>query len=319
MNKKFIILLAVFGILLLAVFLKSMDSAKNKSGDLIFPSHKILSDTKEIEIISKDKKVILALEKNKWKVKNKFSFNADFEKISSLINNLESQDIIHTYDKSRNLLNDFHLVSPDENAVENTAAAINLKDENKNIVFKILFGKQREKGGTYLFIPETDKIYLSKKSVYIDSEAKNWVLNNLIEIKDEKIAGAAVYGADSKKILEVKNSQVIFPENIKNPDLEKIDEFLNFPENLDFYDIEKEKNKDTVEFKIEYILENNEKINIYVHDRQKRLISIETETKGEDSKIKFDNNYKNFIFSVQEYYFKRLIFSEKELRAEDKK
>jgi hypothetical protein len=318
MNKKFIILLAVFGILLLAVFLKSMDSTKNKNGDSIFPSHEILSDTKEIEIISKDKKVVLTLEKNKWIVKNKFSFNADFEKISSLINNLESQDIIHTYDSSKNLLNDFHLISPDENAVENTAAAINLKDENKNIIFKILFGKQREKGGTYFFIPETDKIYLSKKSVYIDSEAKNWVINNLIEINDGKIAGTAVYGAHSKKILELKNSQVIFPENIKNPDSQKIEGFLNFPENLDFYDIEKEKNGDKVEFKIEYILENNEKINIFVYDRQKRLISIKTDPKEENSKIKYDNNYENFIFSVPEYYFKNLVFSENELKPENK-
>lgn len=317
MNKNIIVLAFVFLVLISGLIFKTLNYDKSDNEELLFPSYEVLSKTSEIEIKNNSKKVILKLLENKWKVKNKDNFDADFEKVSDLIEKLQSINSIHSFAKTQNLLKDLEL-DPEDKTKKPTI--VNFKDKNNNIIFQGFYGKEREKGGSYFLISGNKKIHLSKNTIFIDPHPKTWVLNDLININDEEITKVVVFDSKSKKVLEIKNLEeefeVVYPENIKDFDKWKIKDFFNFPQSLDFNDIEKEKTNEKEIFRFEFYLETSGKIIISVLDKDKKLISIYTdETK--DSKLNYDTKKNNYVFSILDYDFNMLLFSPEDLITED--
>jgi hypothetical protein len=313
MNRKIILLSSVFAVLLSLVLFKTLNNHETKIEHPPSPSYEDLSRTASIEISSGDKKIKLYLEDSKWKVENRFGFNADFKKISSLIKKLESAEVIHSYDRTEKFIEEFGL---GRNSKNTDQTSLTLKDQNGTPLFQILFGKQRKKGGTYFLIPGNEKIYLAKNEVDIDTDPTNWVLKELLDIKDQKIVKAAVFDSRSNKILEIKRSdknfEPVFPKNMKSFDTSKIKDFFSFPENLSFSEIEEEKKNRKEEYRFEFTLENKGEIIISVVNRKKRLISVKTEDTLE-SEINFSRKMENYIFEISEFDFKRLLFSPEDL------
>jgi|GEM_PF-5263731 len=321
MDKKLLLLFTAVIVLGAGIYFQSgFDKKEDADPEKKFIEYTVLADTKKIDIISNEHKTFLEHNGKEWVVANKADFNADFGKIEKLTNSIESINTIHNYKSEKDLLEKFSLTDPEKNSNQKAGTLVVLKDKTDNKLFKLIIGKKREKGGQYILQAGTDIIYLTESTIKLKNNPGYWIEKNIANIKKSSITKVALYNSENKKIYKFAKSEdkagikQVYPKNrIKDPDEKKISSLFSGLRRLEAEDVIKKKNQDDHIYRLEYTTDKNLIINIYIHDSEKNLISVELKNSEQNSsglnekslgyiiKIK-DSSFKKFILDLNDLY-----------------
>jgi hypothetical protein len=130
-------------------------------------------------------------------VQDYHGFPADFTKLSRLVSDLVGAKVERLVSQNPERLKGFNLGD----------ARITLKDASGKAVWSLDLGKNAEGGGRLVRYDSETKAYLTRLSVFLDTDAKNWADASLLSLKPEDVAevelsfaeGAPVAATRAKK------------------------------------------------------------------------------------------------------------------------
>jgi len=325
MDKKFIYLLIIFVIVAIAATIKLRSESEIKKENIELISYKMLSETAKLEIRSKKAESLLVHNDKEWVVQNRFSQPADFSKIKNFIKNLKSMDIIDHFKPDNGVLKRQDLLPPE--GKENSGVSIKLLDKNNKTIFSMIAGKRRKKGGEFIYLPDKKEIFSIKSYIYTDTEAKEWLKSNLIDIKKDKITKISLVDNKGKNILtlaknkETLKREIIFPEKIKGTDLKninfdnnKIDKFFSALQGLELRDIKNKNKQNEYKFKAVFETENGSKIavNLMNNKGKDNYIALKVIKKANKDKFPVRAKPEQFIYEISKWDFENFITDPKD-------
>jgi len=172
------------------------------------------------------KGVQLARMGDRWVVKNRFGYPADFQKIVEFVRKLRNAKIGRSFEATKGVLERLHLKDPaDKNAPEEEkGTAIIFADAKGKTLVRVIMGEPM-KGGQGGMFPEGQYVLLgNRKTVYlIDKQFEglaktpaDWLKKDLIDVK----------AADVREVLCVapdgKTTRFAFKRPAKGKDLEQV-------------------------------------------------------------------------------------------------
>ncbi len=113
-----------------------------------------------------------------WTVQDYHGFPADFTKLSRLVSDLVGAKVERLVSQNPERLKSFNLGD----------ARITLKDASGKAVWSLDLGKNAEGGGRLVRYDGEAKAYLSRLSVFLDADAKNWADASLLSLKSDDVA-----------------------------------------------------------------------------------------------------------------------------------
>jgi hypothetical protein len=113
-----------------------------------------------------------------WTVQEYHGFPADFTKLSRLVSDLVGAKIERLVSQNPERIKGFNLGD----------ARITLNDASGKAVWSLDLGKNAEGGGRLVRYDTETKAYLSRLSVFLDTDAKNWADAALLSLKSDDIA-----------------------------------------------------------------------------------------------------------------------------------
>lgn len=129
-----------------------------------------------------------------WAVQEYHGFPADFTKLSRLISDLVGAKIERLVSQSPERLKGFNLGD----------ARITLSDAAGKAVWSLDLGKNAEGGGRLVRYDAETKAYLSRLSVFLDTDAKNWADASLLSLKTEDIAEVELSFAEGAPVVATR-------------------------------------------------------------------------------------------------------------------
>jgi hypothetical protein len=163
---------------------------------------------------------------NRWVVKDRFGYPADFSKLVEFVRKLKDAKIGRSFAASEKALKRLHLKDPGdkEGEKEEKGTAITLADANGKPLVHLIMG-QPMKGGKGGFFPEGQYVILgNRKTVYlIDKQFEGlgetpaeWLKKDLIDVKGEDIGEIVCLDPDGK------TTRFAFRRPEKGKDLEPV-------------------------------------------------------------------------------------------------
>lgn len=113
-----------------------------------------------------------------WIVQEYHGFPADFTKLSRLVSDLVGAKVERLVSQNPERIKGFNLGD----------ARITLNDSSGKAVWSLDLGKNAEGGGRLVRYDTETKAYLSRLSVFLDTDAKNWADAALLSLKSDDIA-----------------------------------------------------------------------------------------------------------------------------------
>jgi len=121
-----------------------------------------------------------------WTVPDYFGLPADFSKLSTFIESLQTAKISRFVTASPERLERLGLGSD----------KIELRDAAGKPLWALTLGKNAETGGRFVRFGDEKKAYLADLTAYLDTTAKNWALSQLLNLKVEEVAAVELKFAD---------------------------------------------------------------------------------------------------------------------------
>ena len=113
-----------------------------------------------------------------WTVQEYHGFPADFTKLSRLVSDLVGAKVERLVSQNPERIQGFNLGD----------ARITLNDASGKAVWSLDLGKNAEGGGRLVRYDAETKAYLTRLSVFLDTDAKNWADAALLSLKSDDIA-----------------------------------------------------------------------------------------------------------------------------------
>ncbi len=229
-SKTFIVLLAVCCVLGGAVYLimNSEDSANKQGmmGGKLLPDLS-LEDISGITIKDHENSVVLRKGEKVWSVENRFSYPADFSKISEIVKKLRDAKIGRTFKAEDKILSRLTLHGPgkQEKPEDQRGAEIILEDKEKKVLADIIIGKAREAsagaGGQYVMLAGNADVCLTDKNFrFLDKEPAQWLDKELMNVKPDDIEKVVCIDPETKEAIY----------SLRRPEKGKSPEFSDLPE-----------------------------------------------------------------------------------------
>jgi len=126
-----------------------------------------------------------------WAVQEYHGFPADFTKLSRLVGDLVGAKVERLVSQNPERLQGFNLGD----------ARITLSDASGKAVWSLDLGKNAEGGGRLVRYDAETKAYLTRLSVFLDTEPKNWADASLLSLKTDDIAGVELSFAEGAPLV----------------------------------------------------------------------------------------------------------------------
>ncbi|PIE74731.1 MAG: hypothetical protein CSA18_03450 [Deltaproteobacteria bacterium] len=321
MDKKIIFLVIAALVLGGGLFFKTK---KNEIKDLKeTPDYETLAKTVQIEIISSNDKIILLRNKDKWTVKNRFDFQADFSEINELIKELKNMNFLHSFKADKESLEKLSLLNPEKNK-NKSGTLICLKDKNGKTLFSIIAGKKREKGGQYIKIPGKDEIFISASQIYLDLSPAFWIKKQALDIKKDDISEITLLSEKNKKIYQIKKDnkikyKIIYPDKKDlSPDKNKIDSLFSSLSGLEIKDIISPVEKNQFSYKFIFKTQHKDIITIFIENKDKGRIYFNIKNNDKNKKTFISAMMENFILEIPVWKFEKFIIDPEKLYIQKK-
>jgi hypothetical protein len=173
-----------------------------------------------------DEQVYLARPKDRWIVKNRFGYPADFEKIRAFVRKLQDAKIGRSFEATKGVVERLHLVNPAEKngKEEEKATAVVFADKEGKTLARVLMGAPM-KGGQGGMFPQGQYVLLGKgKTVYLlDKEFEDlgkspaeWLKKDLLDVREADVRQIACLAPDGKSV------RFSFTRSAKGKDLEQM-------------------------------------------------------------------------------------------------
>lgn len=188
-SKTFLVLLAVCAALALAAFLmfqKPDEAADTES--TAFLADLPVNDLTALTLTGPESEVVLEKSQTVWRVKNRFDYPADFEKIREFILKIRDLKVGRSFAADEESRKRLSLLPPDAEGAdaENRGTRAVLKKSDGTAVADIIIGSAREassgNGGQYLMPADGKTVYLVDQEFrFLDLEPKEWIDPNLLD------------------------------------------------------------------------------------------------------------------------------------------
>ncbi len=126
-----------------------------------------------------------------WTVQEYHGFPADFTKLSRLVSDLVGAKVERLVSQNPERIQGFNLGD----------ARITLNDASGKAVWSLDLGKNAEGGGRLVRYDAETKAYLSRLSVFLDTDAKNWADAALLSLKSDDIAHVELSFAEAAPVV----------------------------------------------------------------------------------------------------------------------
>jgi len=228
--KTFVILLAICGVLAGVTYFvvtpdKSSDDKQNFEGKELLSGLPV-NEIAAISIAGSEGEVILEKGESVWVVKNKYSYPADFGKITEFAKKIKEMKTGRAFDVSDDIQKRLSLFTPDKQdvPVESRGTRIIIKDKSQKVLSDIIFGKPREAsaghGGHYVMPLNEKTVYLVDKDFkYMDKKPEDWLSTDLINVSSDDI---------SQVVCKDSEGNIVY--TLKRPEKTKAPEFVDVPD-----------------------------------------------------------------------------------------
>lgn len=129
-----------------------------------------------------------------WVVQDYHGFPADFTKLSRLVSDLVGAKVERLVSQNPERLKGFNLGD----------ARVTFKDATGKAVWSLDLGKNAEGGGRLVRYDAETKAYLTRLSVFLDTDAKNWADASLLSLKSEDIAEVELSFAEGAPVVATR-------------------------------------------------------------------------------------------------------------------
>ena len=170
------------------------------------PPNKIVS----ITIKGAEGAVHLVKKGDKWVVKDRYLYPADFSRISDFVRKLKDVKVGRWFESSEDTIKRLGLKDPDDTVTpkEEKGIRVYLRGEGEIPLANILLGKIRMRGaerplpdGQYVVAGEKSKIYLIDKHFpYLDERPAAWLEKTPIKVEAKEIMKILCLNADGKEV-----------------------------------------------------------------------------------------------------------------------
>lgn len=227
--KTFVILLAICGVLAgITYFVVNPDKSSDKKDltgkELLFDLP--VNDIAAISIADKEGEVVLEKGEKVWVVKNRYSYPADFGKITEFAKKIKEMKIGRSFNVSDDVQKRLALFTPGKQDAEDESKGtrITIKDKSQKLLSDLVLGKPREasagQGGHYVMPIKEKIVYLVDKDFkYMDKKPEDWLSKELVDVSSEDIAQVVCKDSEGNVLYTLKR-----PEKGKSP------EFVDVPE-----------------------------------------------------------------------------------------
>jgi len=268
--KTMLFLVIILGVLAGISFLiqkmqtPSVSKTSRLGGELL--ENLPVNDIAAVTIQSDEGTVELGKVDDRWVVKSRYSYPADFKKLIDFVKKWKEAKIGRSFKASPDSLARIQLLPPDDTEAkeDNKGARICLKDaENKDIA-NIITGKVRETeqrgagGGQYVRFNESETVFLTDKNFkYMTKDSKGWLDKELLDIKDSDVQKVVFTSWEGKRIYTIQrekesdDAQLIRPPEGRKAKKSEVDSVLRAVASLRIDDIENPEDKQTDKTKVD--------------------------------------------------------------------
>lgn len=169
-----------------------------------------VNETSSITIEGATGSVVLGPEMDRWVVKNRFGYPADFSRISDFLRSLKQAKIGRSLECTETLLRRLSLKDPDERSVpeEEKGIRVSIKDKEGVLIAGLLIGEIRRTGprktfsdGRYVKLVKGTEIYLIDRdfsSFKVDPSA--WLDKDLLKVDPKEVKRITCVEAGGKRL-----------------------------------------------------------------------------------------------------------------------
>lgn len=197
-SKTFFILLALCAALAAAAYFvlnpEKPSATRDRTGQALL-SGLPMGEVAAIDITGPKGEVTLKKGETVWTVENRYSFPADFSKLTNLADKLKEMKIGRSFSAADDALNRLALRPPGGENVpsDQQATRVILSDNAGKALAGILLGKAREastgSGGHYVKPENEESIYLVDKDFkFLDTDPSAWLRKEIMNIPAEDVA-----------------------------------------------------------------------------------------------------------------------------------
>ena len=222
--KNLIILVIILAVLAgLSFLVKNKQPTKSSKKEIggEFITNLPVNDIASITIHSEEEKLTLGKKDDKWVVKTRYDYPADFKKIKEFVLKLKESKIGRSFKASDATISRLGMKKPDdEKAKEDEKGMIvTLSDKDNKQIAQFTIGNTRDtdtgSGGQYIYNEEDSLIYLLDKVLkYTEKESSGWLEKELLDVKAEDIEKVECVNEEDVTVYTVKR-----PEKGKKPEL----------------------------------------------------------------------------------------------------
>jgi len=213
-TRTLIFLLMILGILagagLLANRMMAPKPPKQRMGESLFPKLPV-NRISSILIKSPKDTVSLVKGKDRWVVKSRLDYPADFDKITNLVRKLMEVKIGRSFPSSEDSRKRLSLEDPDsaDASEERKGIRIRLLGDKELPLANLLLGKIRYQGeqmplpeGQYVMLDDKPEVFLINRDFsYLETESREWLQKKIVDVKEEEIRKISCRSADGKKVI----------------------------------------------------------------------------------------------------------------------
>lgn len=228
--KTLAILLIVLAVLTGLVFVVFMQRApregKREMGARLL-KHLAVNDIASVTILDGEgQEVRLARMGDRWVVKNRFGYPADFRKIEAFVRKLRDAKIGRSFPVSQEVLKRLHLKDPADKTApqEEKGTRITFADAKGKVLVRLMVGTAMKGGqggifpqGQYVLLGNGKTVYLiDKQFEALAKTPSEWLKKDLIDVKAADVQEIVCLGPDGK------TTRFAFKRPAKGKDLEPL-------------------------------------------------------------------------------------------------
>jgi len=180
--KKLTLVIGLLALVSLVVFLVQRPSDEvspdpRVGSALVDPS--LVQQAAKVRLSDQGRTVLLVRkEDTSWEVESYHGMPADFQKLSSLVDSLFKGRVDRFVSARKERVEGFGF----------GASSIALLNANGTELWTLGLGKNAEGGGRLLRFGVEEKAYLTRATLWLDAEPKNWADTMLMELKEEELS-----------------------------------------------------------------------------------------------------------------------------------
>ncbi len=208
MNSKTIGILAAIIVVSMAISYlsgRSKETGDPLLGTPVFSDLKdMLDEVKQVDIITRESEVNLALRENLWVVKNRDDYPASFDKLSDLLDNLTQANFAEKKTSKPEYFDRLGLRDLDHE--ESQAVKVTIMTPAEEPLELLVGNAATNRDGQYFRFPQEQQAWMMSTEFDVETDAEDWLKPTIINIDSERVRKVTQTSASGEQLTVVREA-----------------------------------------------------------------------------------------------------------------